>query len=112
MRTRRTALVLTVGTNIAAVRAKRGWTQATLAEAVGIDARSISRIERGSASASLPRLEAIADALGIPVDALFKPDAAANPTMLGGVGEVERVWKRIPRARRELALDVLRAFAR
>ena len=101
----------TVGANIAAARARRGWTQSALAEAVGIDARSISRIERGSASPSLPRLETIADALRVPVDALFKTDAAPNPTT-SALGDVEQVWKRIPRARRDLALDVLRAFTR
>ncbi|MBV2184692.1 MAG: helix-turn-helix domain-containing protein [Rhizobium sp.] len=49
-----------LGRNIAAARKAQGWTQATLAERVGMEPESISRIERGATLPSLAVLERLA----------------------------------------------------
>lgn len=53
-----------IGAAIAERRQARGWTQAKLAAEVGMEPRSLSRIETGAAAPSLVRLRVIATALG------------------------------------------------
>lgn len=60
-------LNLLLGANIAERRKELGWTQAELAERIGVDTETISRFERGSNLPSLQRLEKLADTLQIPM---------------------------------------------
>jgi len=65
-----------LGANISERRKKLGWTQAELAERIGVDTETVSRFERGSNLPSLQRLEKLADALNIP---LYRLVAASSP---------------------------------
>ncbi len=56
-----------LGIHIATHRKQRQLTQAELAELVGIDTVSLSRIETGTVLPSLARLSALADALDIDI---------------------------------------------
>lgn len=70
------SLGLILGANIAERRKKLSWTQAELAERIGVDTETVSRFERGSNLPSLQRLEKLAEALKIP---LYKLVAASSP---------------------------------
>lgn len=63
-------LGVVLGANICERRKKLGWTQAELAERIGVDTETVSRFERGSNLPSLQRLEKLADALKIPLHKL------------------------------------------
>lgn len=63
---------------IAEARQHTGWTQAELAERVGLERSSIAHIERGS-NPTLANAQRLALALGAPLDWLFPPDTM-NPT--------------------------------
>jgi transcriptional regulator with XRE-family HTH domain len=52
-----------LGHNIAQRRRALSWTQAELAERVGVEAETVSRFERGATLPSLPKLEQLARAL-------------------------------------------------
>ena len=52
-----------LGGNLSERRKQLGWTQEMLAERVGVDAETISRIERGALLPSLPTLDRLAVAL-------------------------------------------------
>ena len=67
---------LVLGANIAERRKNLGWTQAQLAECIGVDTETVSRFERGSNLPSLQRLEKLADALSVP---LYQLIAASSP---------------------------------
>lgn len=54
-----------LGQRIKALRQQAGLKQEWVAEQVGIDAKSLSRIERGAHYPSLETLEAISDSLGV-----------------------------------------------
>lgn len=69
-------LGITLGANISERRKKLGWTQAELAERIGVDTETVSRFERGSNLPSLQRLEKIADTLKLP---LYRLVAASSP---------------------------------
>ena len=52
-----------LGGNLSERRKQLGWTQEMLAERVGVDAETISRIERGAHLPSLPTLDRLAVAI-------------------------------------------------
>lgn len=60
-----------IGERILFYRKLKGLTQDQLGEQIGIDSKSISRIERGSISPSLDTLYKAASVLGIQVSQLF-----------------------------------------
>ncbi|MBL8432084.1 MAG: helix-turn-helix transcriptional regulator [Dechloromonas sp.] len=67
-----------LGKNLARTRKTRGWTQATLAERLGMEPESISRFERGATLPSLATLEQIAAFLDTSIADLLAeyPDTA------------------------------------
>lgn len=50
------------------------WTQADLAERLGVSRQAINAIETGKHDPSLPLVFKIADLFGHPVEAIFRPD--------------------------------------
>ena len=70
-----------IGKNIAHARKASGRTQAEIAERIGIDTVSLSRIERGVVTPSISTLEKIADELNISI-LLFFDGAASNTASL------------------------------
>jgi transcriptional regulator with XRE-family HTH domain len=124
MNRRDDVLALRVGSRINAARRDRGLTQAELAEEVGIDARSLQRIEGGRTTPSLKRLFAIADVLRVSPGALLddvavprkraRNTAAARDaprTTDEPNASLLRVWARLAPARRRIALKILRILA-
>lgn len=76
--------VMTIGERIAAARQVRGWSQKALAEHLGVDQATISRIENGDGFGPRPwqraRAQRLADLLALPFDDLVEsatpPEAA------------------------------------
>lgn len=66
------SLAKLVGSNIAARRKMKNWTQAQLGEKLGIGTDSLCRIERGIMAPRFQRLDDIAQALDCSVTDLFK----------------------------------------
>ena len=60
-----------IGKNIAEARSAAGKKQQEVADQVGIDAVSLSRIERGHVTPSIATLDRIADTLEVPLGRLF-----------------------------------------
>lgn len=125
MTRREDAFTLRLGTRIHQARRARGWTQARLAEELGIDARSLQRIESGRSAPSVQRLYQIAEVLGTSCAALLDGAAASKrrtntastardrdraPSEEASASLL-RAWSRIPAPRRRLALAMLRVLA-
>lgn len=70
-----------LGKNIAAARKAAGKTQVETAEKAGIDAVSLSRIERGMAAPNIVTVENIAKALEIPPGKLLDGTSASTSAM-------------------------------
>ena len=68
------------------LRAERGWSQADLAERLGISRQSINAIETGRYDPSLPLAFRIAGVFGQPIEAIFTTDAAAGTDDTNGRG--------------------------
>lgn len=61
-----------------ALRAERGWSQATLAERLAVSRQTVNAIETGRYDPSLPLAFAIARAFGQPIEAIFEDEAPAG----------------------------------
>jgi len=68
-----------VGARLAARRKELGLTQAELAERLGIEKESVSRLETGVISPSLGRLSTLAEALDFPMEGLLR-DTSNHPS--------------------------------
>lgn len=74
---------MTLGENIARLRAQKGWSQGDLADALDVSRQSISKWETGSSVPELDRLVQMSELFGITLDELVRgADAvpAAAPT--------------------------------
>lgn len=56
------------------LRAERDWSQADLAEALGVSRQSVNAIETGKYDPSLPLAFRIAGVFGLSIEAIFQPD--------------------------------------
>lgn len=61
-----------LGRQLAVLRQRAGYTQRQLAEAIGIDASALSRIEAGQRSIAIEELVQASDFLGVSIDALLR----------------------------------------
>ncbi|MEM1190560.1 MAG: helix-turn-helix transcriptional regulator [Pseudomonadota bacterium] len=63
---------------IKVLRAERSWSQAKLAELVGVSRNSIISIENGRFDPSLPLAFAIADAFELTIEEIFQRNAQSK----------------------------------
>lgn len=64
-------LLTRLGARIRRLRGRAGWTQAILAEKVGIDRSFLADVERGKRNISILNLALIAEGLGVTLAQLF-----------------------------------------
>ena len=65
------SLALSLAAQVKALRTRRGWTQAQLAEEAEITSDEVSRIERGAREPRFVTIERLAEALEVPPTRLF-----------------------------------------
>lgn len=78
-----------VGHNIAKYRKEKGLLGKDLATIANITPPMLSQIERGQVNPSLPTLQAIADALDVPVYVLFFPEEQEDEYVFRGRGHLD-----------------------
>jgi transcriptional regulator with XRE-family HTH domain len=72
-------LVRDVGRRVGEERGRRGWTQEQFAEALGYSLKFTQRIEGGRENLTIKSAAMLADALGVPLVALFKKPRTKQP---------------------------------
>jgi putative transcriptional regulator len=60
------------------LRAERNWSQADLAARVGVSRQTVNALETGKYDPSLPLAFKLARVFGMPIEAIFFPDEAAD----------------------------------
>ncbi|GAA5232063.1 helix-turn-helix transcriptional regulator [Verticiella sediminum] len=60
--------------SLKALRAERGWSQADLAERLGVSRQTVNAIETGRYDPSLPLAFVIARVMGLSIEAIFSED--------------------------------------
>lgn len=68
-----------VSNNLTALRKRRGWTQAELAEKIHYSDKSVSKWERGEALPDLKVLKTLSELYGVTVDCFLTEGAAEDP---------------------------------
>lgn len=66
------------GDRVRRFRRLRGLTQSELAERIGLDRKTVNRLEAGHYSTSLRNVYRLADALDTEVESLFREDASVD----------------------------------
>lgn len=64
-------LLARLGDRIRALRGRKGWTQAEMAEKVGLDRSFLADVERGKRNISILNLALIAEGLGVTLAQMF-----------------------------------------
>ena len=75
-----------LASNLRAIRGRRGLTLSDLAQASGINVSTLCCIEQGSQRAQVATVAKLAGALGMSIEELEGPPAAASPTAGNGQG--------------------------
>lgn len=104
---------LIVASNLRQIRKSRGETQVTLSRLLGVTPQQFHKYERGTNRISGPHLEALANALDVPV-AMFFDGIGSTLSPSQNDAEVLRalqLFKSIPPEKRGEALKVLATFA-
>jgi putative transcriptional regulator len=70
-----------VDNDLAERRARLGWSQAVLAERLGVSRQTVISIERGRFDPSLPLAFRIATVLGARIDEIFTPADDESPAV-------------------------------
>jgi putative transcriptional regulator len=63
-----------VKNSLPALRAEQGWSQADLAEKLGVSRQTVNALERGKYDPSLPLAFRIARLFGRAIEEIFEPD--------------------------------------
>lgn len=103
-----TDLAARIGKNISALRKSRKVTQAALAEAVGIDTVSLSRIETGKSNTSLLTLDSIAHELKAPLTTLLNGISGKNAAL---AEDIASTIEPLSEADRLFLLEQVKAWA-
>jgi len=102
-----------VGQRVAQARKERGWTQEQLAEAVGVEPVTLSRLETGARALSLSMLLSVADALDISLaDLLDTKRPRPKPSHGAEEAELLRGFERLPVTQKDIVLRLVRDLAR
>ena len=64
------------------LRAQRGWSQADLAERLGVSRQTVNALERGRYDPSLPLAFRIAGLFGCRIEEIFEPDGEQDPATM------------------------------
>jgi len=100
-------LIAAIGHRLAIIRRRKGFTQEQLAERVGLEPVSLSRVETGHRSASISTLSMIAQALGIPLaDLVGVEQEVPAPELSPEESELLRYFKQLSTSQRNTVLRV------
>lgn len=103
------------GARLAAFRQERGWTQAQLAEQLGVSVKAVTYYEREVSSPTTRTLARIAEALGIEPAALLDSASPKRNTKPGPPSQLEQrivALRELPRDRQKVVLQVIDTFLR
>jgi transcriptional regulator with XRE-family HTH domain len=95
-------LAKTVGYAIAIQRRNAGLTQRQLAERLGIEAETVSRMEHGKYPPTIARLEQLADILDCPVTRFFGCPTNAERTLADRIADK---IQSLPKERHEIVVQ-------
>ncbi len=107
-------LAVQIGTVIRNQRKAAGITQAMLAEAIGLESETVSRIENGIRLPSIEKLVEIADLFQVPVAAFFETVVTSKKQQETQLlaEKIGLALEKLPESGKSFVLDVAQNYAR
>ncbi len=100
-----------LGQRLRALREAHRLTQAEFGERVGLEAETVSRVERGHQPLSVANLARVATVFGVPIAALVDPEVPLPPPALEpGELEILAAYRALPPELRGVAVKMLRSM--
>lgn len=104
------------GARLAALRQEREWTQAQLAEKLGVSVKAVTYYEREVSSPTTRTLARVAEAFGVEpselLDATSGKRAARKPGPASQLEQRIAALRELPRERQKVVLNVIDTFLR
>ena len=101
-----------VGGRVQSARARRGWSQQQLADAVGVRPSTLSRYETGAREFPLSLVMRVADALRVRPDDLLAAVPTHGTESAEQLREVNARWEHLPGHVRATIVDMARMLSR
>jgi len=101
------------GARLAALRQERGWTQAQLAEKLGVSVKAVTYYEREVSSPTTRTLARVAQALGIDAAALLDAPTTKRAAKPGPPSEWDKrvaAIRQLPRSKQQKIAEVVEAL--
>ncbi len=98
-----------IGVRVRGARAAKGWSQEKLAESLGLDAVTVSRMETGRRSIAAATALRISAALGVPITALL---GAVEPEGPSALEEGTQILRAMDDRHKEAAVKILRELSK
>lgn len=95
---RKSRLVLTPGEVVKELRQKKGWSQAVLADLVGMAQTNLSNIESGRSTLGEVRAILLAEALGVKPDFLLFPNGFEREDLKTKINSIRKKLKHLSQA--------------
>ena len=112
-RRRDVQLLRSLGARLQEIRKDAGWTQEELAEAIDVEAVTVSRYETGSRALSLTLLARVAQALDVTLSELLDIELEMpKPKRMKGEAKLLNTWRSLQEEDRGLAIRLVREVAR
>lgn len=97
-----------IGQNIRSARTRQGLTQGQLAEALGVETVTMSRIETGAQQPSIGRLQQIANVLGMSLAALVVDHGDSSDTLT----LLAEVFRELPTREQDFLREFILTYSR
>lgn len=108
---KRSPLAAEIGARLRSIRQQNGWTQAALAERIGVLRPQLSRYEAGLDLPNVETILLIRDTLEVSIDELLRgPHAPIEPIIDVELRECLRIAERLPPAHRSTMIEMLHAI--
>ena len=104
------SIKMTIGQNIRRVREQARWTQAALAEKIGMEPNSLSSVERGNVGISMEKLIKISKVFAVSLDDLILGEREKNDVQ-DMVDRLERLAPEQLRVAYNVLSDLLDGFS-
>lgn len=107
-------LATEIGKTIRKYRKAAGMTQALLAESIGLESETVSRIENGIRLPTIEKLVEIADVFDVPIAAFFENVGAAKRQQEAHIlsEKINMALEKLPEAGKSFVLEVAQNYAR
>ena len=101
---------MSFGSNLRNLRKSKGLTQAEIAQKLDVSQSIVAAYERGAKKPEMDKVPLIAQALGVPLDALYGISGKDGPAEKKGPGtrresQIQKIFRELPPAKQRTVIE-------